>query len=275
MAPDVGTDARVMAWLMDQYSLRHGYTAAIVTGKPPEVGGSFGRDSATGRGVVHMLTAALHDHHVSPDGLRASLQGFGNVGRWAAHALVEIGARVISVQDGSGCVLSERGIDVKALERHVREAGGVAGFPAAEAISSRDGRATECDVFIPAAMGGMVDLAAAELLDCAFVIEGANSPTTPDAERVLIDRGVTVIPDVMANVGGVVVSYSEWVQNLQHMRWTAEDVEGKLKRRMHSIYDDVVDRAMRRPAESLRIAVLELALERVLAAGRRRNFTSN
>lgn len=274
MAPDIGTSARMMAWLMDQYSISRGYEPAIVTGKPVELGGSLGRESATGMGVVYMLQRAASEIGRYAGDLRVSIQGFGNVGQWAADGLSGLGAKVIAVQDVTGALASERGLDVAALRRHVRQAGGIAGFAGGEPLAHDEFLACDCDAFVPAALGGMIDERAAELLRCSILIEGANSPTTPAAEDDLLRRGVLVVPDVMANVGGVVVSYFEWVQNLQHFQWSAEDVDRRLRERVRSIYDDVRARQAASEAPSLRVAAYELALSRVLDAARQRGYTS-
>ena len=275
MAPDIGTSARMMAWLMDQYSISRGYEPAIVTGKPVELGGSLGRESATGMGVVYMLQRAAREIGRDVRDLRVSIQGFGNVGRWAAEGLARLGARVMAVEDVTGAIARGRGLDIAALRRHALEAGGVAGFADSEPLTHEEFLAWDCDAFVPAALGGMIDEHAATLLRCAILIEGANSPTTPAAEAALQQRGVLVVPDVMANVGGVVVSYFEWVQNLQHFQWSAQDVDQRLRERITTIYDDVSSRqALARDAPSLRIAAYELALSRVLDAARQRGYTS-
>jgi glutamate dehydrogenase (NAD(P)+) len=275
MAPDIGTSARMMAWLMDQYSISRGYEPAIVTGKPVELGGSLGRESATGMGVVYMLERAAKEIGLDVREMRVSIQGFGNVGRWVADGLAGLGARVVAVEDVSGAIGSERGLDVAALRQHVQEASGVAGFAGGEPVSHDEFLAWESDAFVPAALGGMIDEPAAELLRCSILIEGANSPTTPDAEVALQERGVLVVPDVMANVGGVVVSYFEWVQNLQHFQWSAQDVDRRLRERITTIYDDVsIRQAGAGDVPSLRIAAYELALSRVLDAARQRGYTS-
>jgi glutamate dehydrogenase (NAD(P)+) len=275
MAPDVGTSARMMGWLMDQYSISRGFEPAIVTGKPLDLGGSLGRESATGMGVAYTLEQAAAELGLELDGLRVTLQGFGNVGRWAAEGLDRMGARVVAVEDAGGAVGREGGLDVRALVAHVAEAGTVAGFAGGEPLSHDELLAVPCEVFVPAALGGMIDERAAALLRCAVVLEGANGPTTPAAEAALIERGVLVIPDVMANVGGVVVSYFEWVQNLQHFQWSAEEVDQRLRQRIAAIYRDAsAARAAAGDAPSLRLAAYELALSRVLGAARQRGYTS-
>jgi glutamate dehydrogenase (NAD(P)+) len=275
MAPDVGTSARMMGWLMDQYSISRGFEPAIVTGKPVELGGSLGRESATGRGVAYMLECAAKDAGRDVGELRIALQGYGNVGRWAAEGLAARGARIVAVEDAAGAVHAEHGLDVRALTAHVAEAGTVAGFPGGERIAHEELLACACDAFVPAALGGMIDEDAARLLRCSILVEGANGPTTPAAEADLLDRGVLVIPDVMANVGGVVVSYFEWVQNLQHFQWSAEDVDQRLRERIAAVYHDVcAQRAVAGGTSSLRLAAYELALSRVLTAAKQRGYTS-
>jgi glutamate dehydrogenase (NAD(P)+) len=275
MAPDVGTSARMMAWLMDQYSISRGYEPAIVTGKPVALGGSLGRDSATGMGVVYMLAHAARTLGLDMASLRVIVQGYGNVGSWVAQGLASLGARVVAVEDVTGAVHDTDGLEVHALTTHVAEQGSVAGFPDAETVTHQEFLEYDCDVLVAAALGGMIDELSARLLRCSILVEGANGPTTPAAEAELLDRGVLVVPDVMANVGGVVVSYFEWVQNLQHFQWSAHDVDQRLRERIATIYHDVSSQqagASRSP--SLRIAAYELALTRVLEAARQRGYTS-
>src|SRR5688572_27698486 len=218
-APDVGTNAQTMAWLMDEYGKLHGHTPACVTGKPISLEGSYGREAATGRGVVYMFREAAPQLDLSPSDSRFVVQGFGNVGSWAARIMQALGATMVGVSDASGAIRSDAGIDADALVEHVRDGGTLPEFDGAEAIEPDDLLEIECEVFIPAALGGMIHKQNAERLRCRMVVEGANSPTTPAADEILADKGILVVPDLMANAGGVVVSYFEWVQNLQHFRW--------------------------------------------------------
>jgi len=274
MAPDVGTNAQIMAWLMDQHSITHCYTPAIVTGKPLDLGGSHGRASATAAGVVYILEEVFRNATRSVEGASVSVQGFGNVGGWVSRLLAARGALVVCVQDASGATACPSGLDVASLAAHVDDAGGVSGFSGGDTLASHECPDVACDVFIPAALGGLVG-EGAQRMRCSIVLEGANSALTPTAEAILLDRGVTVVPDVMANAGGVIVSYFEWVQNLQHHRWSAEKVDESLRQVMRSIYTDVHGQQRHSDAPSLRVAAYELALERVLAAARQRSLTSN
>jgi glutamate dehydrogenase (NAD(P)+) len=270
-APDVGTDAQVMAWLMDEYGKLHGHTPACVTGKPISLEGSYGREAATGRGVVYIYCEAAAQLGLSPSDTRFVVQGFGNVGSWAARIMQESGATMVAVSDASGAIRSDEGIDADALVRHVREGGKLPDFDGAEAIEPDDLLEVECEVFIPAALGGMIHKHNADRLRCRMVVEGANSPTTPAADEILEDNGVLVVPDVMANAGGVVVSYFEWVQNLQHFRWDEHEVNERLGRIMRRAFREVCERA-RDCSLPLRAAAYELGIERVVEASRTRGY---
>src|SRR5687767_10336507 len=228
-APDVGTNAQTMAWLMDEYGKLHGHTPAIVTGKPIALEGSYGREAATGRGVVYMLQEAAKTAGVDIDGARVVVQGYGNVGSWAARLAGELGCKLVGASDANGAIRSDDGIDPEALHKHVFEGGEVPDYEQGEAISPDELLEIECEIFIPAALGGMIHKGNADRMNCKLLVEGANSPTTPGADEILTDKGVFVVPDVMANAGGVVVSYFEWVQNLQHFRWSEEEVNEKLE----------------------------------------------
>jgi glutamate dehydrogenase (NAD(P)+) len=270
-APDVGTDAQVMAWLMDEYGKLHGHTPACVTGKPISLEGSYGREAATGRGVVYMFEEAAPQLDLSPSHSRFVVQGFGNVGSWAARLMQELGATMVGVSDASGAIRSGDGIDADALVEHVRDGGTLPEFDGAEPIEPDDLLEIECDVFIPAALGGMIHKQNADRLRCRVVVEGANSPTTPAADEILDDKGILVVPDLMANAGGVVVSYFEWVQNLQHFRWDEREINERLGSIMRRAYREVSKRA-RDCSLSLRAAAYELGIERVVEASRTRGY---
>ncbi len=272
-APDVGTDAQTMAWFMDEYGKLHGHTPAIVTGKPIALEGSYGREAATGRGVVHCFTQAAPALGLEPASTRFVVQGFGNVGSWAARILRDMGATMVGVSDASGAIQSEAGLDPHALHAFLAEGGRLPEFPGAQGISSEELLALECDLFVPAALGGMIHRDNAGLLNCRLIVEGANSPATPAADEILTDKGVTIVPDLLANAGGVVVSYFEWVQNLQHFRWDEAEVNQKLQRVMQRAYGEVSARADA-DGESLRIAAFALGIERVLDAARTRGYIS-
>src|SRR4051794_18361640 len=272
-APDVGTNAQTMAWMMDEYGKLHGHTPAIVTGKPISLEGSYGREAATGRGIVHMFREAATALDLQPADCRVVLQGFGNVGSWAARIIAELGATVIAASDAHGAVHAEGGLDPEALALHVREGGKVAEFDgeAAEAIPPEELLALECEAFIPAALGGMVHAGNADLLNTRILVEGANSPTTPQADEILAGKGVHVVPDVMANAGGVVVSYFEWVQNLQHFRWEEREVNEKLGTIMRRAYREVSARASEDEVP-MRVAAYQTGIERVVEAARTRGY---
>jgi glutamate dehydrogenase (NAD(P)+) len=269
-APDVSTNAQVMAWMMDEYGKLHGHTPAIVTGKPIPLEGSFGREAATGRGLVYLYREAASTVGLSPPSTRFVVQGYGNVGSWAARIMQQLGATLVGASDYMGAIRNDSGIDAEALARHIEEGGVVPEFEAAECIPPDDLLGIECDVFIPAALGAMIHADNADRLCCKMIIEGANSPTTPKADAILDDKGIYVIPDVMANAGGVVVSYFEWVQNLQHFRWDEREVNDKLGTVMRRAYRETVSR--KEEGEPLRVAAYQLGIERVLEAARMRGY---
>ena len=270
-APDVGTNAQTMAWFMDEYGKLHGHTPAIVTGKPISLQGSYGREAATGRGAVFALLEAAAGLGIDPAEITFAVQGYGNVGSWAARILQDLGATMVGASDAGGAIHSESGIDAHAL--HAHDAGGdpLTAFPGVDVIDPEELVGLECDVFIPAALGGMIREDNADSMCCKVVVEGANSPTTPAADQILTDKGVLVIPDVVANAGGVVVSYFEWVQNLQHFRWPEEEVNDRLERIMCEAYGEVAAKAEAEDL-SLRVAAFELGIERVVDAARTRGY---
>jgi glutamate dehydrogenase (NAD(P)+) len=272
-APDVNTDAQVMAWFMDEYGKLHGHTPAICTGKPIELEGSHGREAATGRGCVYMFREAAPHLGLSPAEVTFAVQGFGNVGSWAARIMHQLGCRMIAVSDASGAIRSDAGIDPEELVGFIEQGGRLPDFEGAEEIDPDDLVAVECDVLIPAALGGMIHEGNADRLRCKMLIEGANSPTTPAADAILNEKGVYIIPDVMANAGGVVVSYFEWVQNLQHFRWEEREVNDKLSTIMRRAYREVSARAKESGAP-LREAGFEVGIERVVQAARTRGYVS-
>ena len=270
-APDVGTDAQTMAWLMDEYGKLHGHTPACVTGKPISLEGSYGREAATGRGVVYMYREAAPQLDLNPSETTFVMQGYGNVGSWAARIMQQLGAKMVGVSDADGAIHSEEGIDADKLAEITEEGGGVTDYDGAEHLPPDDLIEIDCDVFIPAALGGMVHKKNADRLKARMVVEGANSPTTPAADDILADRGVVVVPDVMANAGGVVVSYFEWAQNLQHFRWDEREVNDRLGRMMRKAFREVSARA-KEGETPLRVAAYELGIERVVEASRTRGY---
>jgi glutamate dehydrogenase (NAD(P)+) len=271
-APDVGTNAQTMAWLMDEYGKLHGHTPAVVTGKPIELEGSYGREAATGRGLIYMLREAGPRVGLTAADTRVVIQGFGNVGSWAARISRQLGCPVVGISNVDGAIRNDHGIDVEALYNHLHADGGrLSEFEGGEQITPDELLEIPCDVFIPAALGGMLNEENAHLLDCKMIIEGANSPTTPAADDILRDRGIYIVPDVMANAGGVVVSYFEWVQNLQHLRWDEREVNDKLGAVLRNAFRDVAARADH-DGGSLRVAAYELGIERVLEAAKTRGY---
>ncbi|TML26454.1 MAG: glutamate dehydrogenase [Actinobacteria bacterium] len=271
-APDVNTNAQVMAWMMDEYGKLHGHTPAVVTGKPISLEGSYGREAATGRGLVYLYREAAPSLGLTPSETRVVVQGYGNVGSWAARIMQQLGCRLVAASDARGAIRHDGGIDADALAEHVAAGGRVAEFPGAEEISPEELLAVECEVFIPAALGGMIHAQNADLLNCRVIIEGANSPTTPRADEILTEKGVFIVPDVMANAGGVVVSYFEWAQNLQHFRWDEREVNDKLGTIMRRAYREVVARTKEDEGTSLRVAAYAMGIERVLEAARTRGY---
>ena len=272
-APDVNTNARVMAWMMDEYGKLHGHTPACVTGKPIALEGSYGREAATGRGVVYLYREAAPRLGLKPPETRVVVQGYGNVGSWAARILQGLGAKIVGASDANGATRNDDGLDANALLKHLKDGGKLPEFEGGEAIDSDDLLEIECEVFIPAALGGMIHEHNADRMNCRMMIEGANSPTTPKADEILEDKGVYIIPDVMANAGGVIVSYFEWVQNLQHFRWEEREVNDKLGGIMRGAYRAVAERAHRSDV-SLRSAAYELGIDRVVEASKTRGYIS-
>ena len=268
-APDMGTNAQTMAWIVDQYGRQHGYNPAVVTGKPLELGGSPGREQATGRGVMLVTLAAARDH-LGKDAseLRVAVQGFGNVGMNAALLLAERGATVVAVSDHTAAFHDGDGLDLADLVDYVQntsERRTLAGYPSAEAVDADDFMGVDCDVLVPAAIESAIHADNVDSVQAKLVVEGANLPVTPRADRRLQERGVLVVPDILANAGGVIVSYFEWSQNFQQYRWSEEDVNTRLERILLKAYDDVVER-QRALGSSMREAAFALAIERVVKA---------
>ena len=265
-APDMGTNGQTMAWMLDEYSQKRGYSPAVVTGKPISLGGSLGREEATGRGVMIVMREAAPDLGIEWRGATAVIQGFGNVGSHLAESLHEEGLKIKAVTDAMGGVLNENGLDIPALVAHARAQGTVAGFAGGEPITNEQMWRVPCDFLVPAALGGVITREDNVYdLECRVVVEAANAPTTPIADKVLDERGIPVLPDFLANAGGVVVSYFEWTQNLQQMRWELEDVNARLERKLISAYRDVRSLATQRGV-SMRTAAYALALRRVADA---------
>jgi glutamate dehydrogenase (NAD(P)+) len=270
-APDVNTNAQTMAWMMDEYGKLHGHTPACVTGKPISLEGSFGREAATGRGLAYLYEEAAPECGLQPSGTRFVVQGYGNVGSWAARLMQDLGCTLVGASDSRGAVRCDSGIDAHALAAHVRRGGRVAEFEGVDLIEPDDLLEIECEVFFPAALGGMIHAGNADRVRARLLIEGANGPTTPNADAILAGNGVHVIPDVMANAGGVVVSYFEWVQNMQHLRWDEDEVNERLRKILRRAYADVKRKAEERSLP-LRPAAYELGIERVVEAAKTRGY---
>ena len=264
-APDMGTDAQIMAWLLDEYELLEGRAPAVVTGKPLALNGSPGRDSATGRGCINVLDSVLRDRDRQPSDTTVAVQGFGKVGGWAAQVAVERGYRVVAVSDEWGAVHHQAGLDIDALRDHVEEAGRVTGFEGAESLDRDELLGLDVDVLLPAALGGVIDENTADRVQASVVVEGANHPTTPAADAILSDRGVLVVPDILANAGGVIVSYFEWVQNTQGQRWPISRINDEQDRMLGEAYRTVRDHAERHE-RTMRDAAFTIALQRVAEA---------
>ncbi|KAJ7536657.1 hypothetical protein O6H91_12G076500 [Diphasiastrum complanatum] len=264
-APDMGTNAQTMAWILDEYSKFHGYSPAIVTGKPVDLGGSLGRDAATGRGVVYALKALLADHGKSIAKQSYVIQGFGNVGSWIAQLVHEQGGKVKAISDVTGAVKNEAGLDIPALVKHAMETGGVQGFQGADALNPNELFAEDCDVLIPAALGGVLNGENAKDVRAKFVIEAANHPTDPQADEILAQKGVIVLPDIYANSGGVTVSYFEWVQNVQGFMWEEDKVNRELLRYMTKAYLNIKEMCNSHSC-SLRMGAFSLGVSRVARA---------
>jgi glutamate dehydrogenase (NAD(P)+) len=223
--------------------------------------------------VVEMFVEAAPGAGLDPATTRFAVQGFGNVGSWAARILQDLGATLVGASDSHSAIRSDAGIDAEKLQRHRQEGGAVGDYPGAEKIDFLELLEIDCDLLVPAALGGMIHRGNADRVGARMVVEGANSPTTPEADRILADHGVTVIPDVMANAGGVVVSYFEWVQNLQHLRWDEEEVNQRLGEIMRRAYGEVAGRAETQ-GTSMRLAAYQLGIERVVEASRTRGYIS-
>jgi len=271
-APDIGTGEREMAWFMDTYSQQVGYSVpGVVTGKPLVLGGTPGRLEATGLGVVYVLEAVCDRVELPIREARVAIQGFGNVGGVAARELHAIGARVVAISDAGGGVVRADGLDVAALDLWVAEHGSLASYPEAEHVGPADVLEVPCEVVIPAAVSRQITADNAGRLDCRLVIEAANGPMTVDAEEILLKRGITVVPDVLANAGGVTVSYFEWVQDQQRYSWDVIDIQERLRRQMRAAFSRVTD-AVDRLEVDWRTAALSVAIEHVAEAARLRGI---
>jgi glutamate dehydrogenase (NAD(P)+) len=271
-APDVGTNQQTMAWIMDTVSMHRGYSVpGVVTGKPPSIGGSAGRADATGQGVVYAIESAARRSGFGLQGSSVAIQGFGNVGEATARLLAGAGAKVVAITDIGGGVRRDAGLDVAMLKRHLQEHGTIAGAPGTSPIDNGALFGLDVDMLVLAALEGQITARNAGVVRARILAEAANGPTAPDADPILAKNGVTVIPDILCNAGGVIVSYFEWAQNRAALAWTADEVNERLRRQMLAATDAVWDRAAA-DAISLRLAANAIAVERVAEATRSRGI---
>ena len=261
-APDVNTNAQVMAWIMDEYSKINGFSPAVVTGKPLDLHGSEGREAATGRGIVNVCETLLQDRNLSMDDTTFVIQGFGNVGSHCANILYEMGAKVLAISDVSGGIYCKEGLDIPALTQFVRDGNLLQDYGSYEYVTNENLLLLECDILIPAALGRTIHKENASELRCKIVVEGANSPTTPEADEILDKRGIAVVPDILANAGGVTVSYFEWTQNIQQFKWSEEDINMRLKLKMRKACQ-TVGKVAKKYNVPLRTAAFIVAIGRV------------
>jgi glutamate dehydrogenase (NAD(P)+) len=271
-APDVNTNAQVMAWMMDTYSMNTGATSTgVVTGKPIHLGGSLGRVKATGRGVFVTGREAARRINLELEGARVAVQGFGNVGSSAAELFGQAGAKIVAAQDHTGTIVNSHGLDLAALIPHVRDTGGVAGFKGAEVCDNEAFWDLPVDILIPAALEGQLNADRARRVQAKLVLEGANGPTTPAADDILADRNILVVPDVICNAGGVTVSYFEWVQDFSSFFWTEDEINLRLDKIMVGALRKIWDTADQHRV-TLRTATFAVACERILMARQERGL---
>ena len=271
-APDVYTNAQTMAWMMDTFSMNVGYTVpGIVTGKPLEIGGSLGRESATARGTVYTVENGAKYIGLDLSKATCAVQGFGNAGSIAARLISELGTKVIAVSDSQGGIFSSKGLDIDAVEQHKKETGSVIGFAGAEDISNEDLLTIDCDVLIPAALENAITEKNADDVKAKIIAEAANGPTTPEADEILEKKNVFIIPDILANAGGVTVSYFEWVQNVQHLFWKEEEINERLRTIMDNAFKSVVEYKEKYDVY-MRIAANMLGINRVAHAAELRGL---
>src|SRR6201984_160577 len=275
MGPDMGTNEQIMAWFMDTYSAHQGYAVpGIVTGKPVSVGGTYGRRESTGRGTVYLIERAAHQLKLKLSGGTAVIQGYGNVGAVAARGLAfKNGMHVIAISDISGAYRNDDGIDIKAVDKHVEKYGALAGFCGADPIPVNELLTTPCDVLIPAAVSGVINRSNAAKIECRILAEAANGPTTVDADKVLFQRWseIFVLPDILCNAGGVIVSYFEWVQSLQSFFWNETEVMDRLFRVLEQSFGAVIKRAKEEKIPH-RFSALAIGVERVMKAQKARGL---
>ncbi|MBX9671731.1 MAG: Glu/Leu/Phe/Val dehydrogenase [Candidatus Obscuribacterales bacterium] len=271
-APDMYTNEQTMAWIMDTYSINVGHTVpSVVTGKPVSIGGSLGRHEATGRGVAYCTRRAVKHYNLSAESPSVVVQGFGNVGSIAARQLYATGYKIVAVSDVHGGVYNPNGLDIPRLLTHIAEAGRVTGFTLAESVNNNELLATKCDILIPAALGNQIRDDNVASLNCKVVVEGANGPTSPEADKYLHEKGVIVVPDILANAGGVTVSYFEWVQGLMQLFWSEDEVNERLEQIMGRACDRVYELSSERSIRP-RMAALRLGVSTIAEAKRLRGL---
>ncbi len=270
-APDLGTNSQTMAWIMDEYGQANGFNPAIVTGKPVELGGSLGRDAATGRGTFFVLQEILNNLKIRNKDATTVIQGFGNVGSWFSSIAYENAIPIIAVADHIGGVFAPEGLNIPELRDYANTHGTVAGFTGGEKCTPDDIFKIKAEVFVPAAIENVVTENIAKAINCKVILEAANHPTTPEADKILANRGILIFPDILVNGGGVTVSYFEWTQNLQQFRWSEEQVNTELHRRMKAAYDSVTNKA-KATGLTLRASAFDIAVERVAEATKLRGF---
>ena len=261
-APDVNTNPQIMAWFMDEYGMINGHTPGIVTGKPIELGGSLGRNAATGKGTAIIARETANLLNMDLEGASVVIQGFGNVGSFAGRFLNEMGSKIIAVSDVNGGLYDPDGLDITSLIDYNNKNGTIKGFSQGDSVSNEDILNIECDFLIPAALGGVIHKMNVEKLNCRVIIEAANGPVTPPADDILFKKGVYVVPDILTNAGGVTVSYFEWVQNLQQFQWTEEEVNDKLENKMVAAFNEVSS-MIKSKKTSMRMAAFAVAIDRV------------
>jgi glutamate dehydrogenase (NAD(P)+) len=270
-APDVNTSGREMAWMYDEFSKTHGDSPGVITGKPIAVGGSLGRDSATGRGALYALDRIVHAHGWTREKIHIAVEGYGNAGSWFATLADQLGYRIVAVSDSKGAIVNPEGLSPREVSDHKHETGTVVGFKLADDLDGPDIIGVPCEVLVPAALEESIRIDNADAVRATLVVEVANYPTTPDADASLAARGVNVVPDILGSAGGVTVSYLEWAQNIQRERWAEERVNARLRELMEAATDAVVERA-NATGVTHREAAYDIAVDRVAEAERARGW---
>lgn len=265
-APDVNTNEQIMAWIMDTYSINNGYcTPGIVTGKPLNIGGSLGRKDATGLGITYIIGNAIRHMNMDFKGLKVAIQGYGNVGSTVGRFLNDMGCKIIAVSSSKGGIYNQEGLDHNAMVKYYKENGSFENFPDAEDITNRDLLELPCDVLVPAALSNQITKENADKIRAKMIVEGANGPTTSEADHILTDRKIPVIPDILANAGGVIVSYFEWVQDVQCFFWSEKEIDTRLKDILDRSYDEVFNLSQEE-GFNFRTAAMVLAVKKVADA---------